>query len=202
MPSQAYSAAAKPLLDAAAARGMKVMRVVELRRWGARAEPLLAELIAALDQTDSLELVEELASVLSGSWAREAALKPLITRFRSAPNSPPSVKAALAQAIEAQVDERAIDALVELVRERRHGNARAVLVNALGRLDHPLALDTLVVLLADPGVGGHALSALANFVPRTRETIERALVKPFLADGRAWVRRDAKELLNVLDQLA
>lgn len=202
MTNEAYAAAAQELLATAAQNGLRVHRVGELKRYGARCEPILGALVNEVRRTSSRELLEELANVLATTWAREAAFQPLLERFRVAPNSPPSTKAMLAQTLAFLADERAAAELIELASSRRHGNARAALVMALGRLDAPGVFDALVHLLGDPGVGGHALVALASYISRNRELIDVALVKPFLADGRAWVRREAKELLQTLDQLS
>lgn len=202
MPNEAYAAAARELLATAAQSGFRVHRVGELKRYGARCEPILAALVDEVRRTSSRELLEELANVLATPWAREAAFQPLLERFRTAPNSPPSTKAMLAQTLGFLADERMAADLIGVASSRRHGNARAALVAALGRLDAPGVLEALVDLLRDPGVGGHALVALANYISRNRELIDVALVKPFLGDGRAWVRREAKNLLQTLDQLS
>ena len=90
---------------------------------------------------------------------------------------------------------------LELARTKSHGNARELLVLALPKLSSPRLVDTVADLCADPGVGGHALVALGRLVARHRTPVEFAVVKPFLRDGRAWVRRDAKELLALLETL-
>lgn len=202
MPNEAYSAAARELLATAAQSGIHVLRVGELKRYGARCEPLLGALVGEVQRTSSRELLEELANVLATGWAREAAFGPLLERYRAAPNSPPSTKAMLAQTIGFLADERGAADLIEIASNRRHGNSRAAIVAALGRLDAPGVFEALIDLLRDPGVGGHALVALASVISRNRELIDVALVKPFLADGRAWVRREAKDLLHTLDELA
>lgn len=201
MTNEAYAAAAQELLATAAQNGLRVHRVGELRRHGARCEPILGALVSEVQRTKSRELLEELASVLAGPWARETAFQPLLERFRATPNSPPSTKAALAQTLGFLADDRVSAELIGVALDRRHGNARATIVTALGRLDEEGVLEALIELLRDPGVGGHALVALSQYIARHRELIDTSLVKPFLADGRAWVRREAKELLHTLDKL-
>ena len=197
MHRQPKDPAATALLEQAAAHGVKVATVAELRRYGARCAPFVEALVSAVRETNSPQLLEHLAAVLAAPWARDAAFQPLAERYRSAPNSPPSLKAALAQALGVLADERSTAALMEFAAARKHGNSRAELVTALGRLNG----DGVLELLRDPGVGGHALSALRVYVERTRDSIDPLLVKPFHSDGRAWVRRDAKELLHLLDTL-
>jgi hypothetical protein len=198
---ETYLAAARPLIELVAQHGVHVHKIVELRRYGARCKPFVGALVAELERTPSRELLEELASVLGASWAREAAMEPLLARFRSTPNSPPATKAALAQALEFLADDDVATEFIELARDRRHGNARQALVAGLGKLDAPEVADVLVELLDDPGVGGHALAALAKVVERSRELVDDTLVKPFLRDGRPWVRREAKDFLQLLDRL-
>jgi len=200
MSNDSYNAAAGALRELAAAQGLHVHKIGELRRYGARCEPLLGALLNELATTTSRELVEELANVLAAPWARDAAFEPLVERFRTTPNSPPTTKAALAHALELLADDRFAPSFVELASDRRHGNARALLVLALGRIDGDGVLEALVDLLPDPGVGGHAVTALAEFVERNREPVDELLIKPYLRDGRPWVRRDAKALLQLLEK--
>lgn len=201
MSNDSYDEAAGELRAIAAAHGFQVHRLGELRRFGARCEPILEALVNELKTTKSRQVVEELANVLAAPWAREAAFLPLVERFRATPNSPPATKAALAHALELLADDRFAPELVELASDRRHGNARTLLVLALGRVDGDSVLEALVDLLRDPGVGGHVVTALMEFVERRREAVDEALIKPFLRDGRPWVRRDAKALLQKLDTL-
>jgi hypothetical protein len=193
--------AAQPLLDELAALGFRVHQLPELRRFGASYRTAVPALVRALEQSREPGLIEELARVLAVPWAREEALRPLIAAFRRAPNAPPAPKAALASAIEALADDSAFEALVEIARDRAHGPTRELVVLALGKLDDPRALEALVELLSDRGVGGHALSGLARAVARSRTPVDPSLVKPFLRDGRAWVRREAKDLMQLLSTL-
>jgi HEAT repeat protein len=189
------------VLDELAAAGLRVHQLPELRRFGARYAPVVPALVRHLEQIEDLGVREELARVLAVPWARAAALRPLIGVFRRTPNSPPATKAALAAAIEALADDAVEDELVELARTTSHGNARELIVMALAKLSNPALIDVLAQLLSDRGVGGHALVALARLVARHRTPVELALVKPFLRDGRAWVRRETKDLLAVLETL-
>ncbi|MBM3991761.1 MAG: hypothetical protein FJ298_12230 [Planctomycetes bacterium] len=196
-----YRAAVSPLLAELAAAGFRVHQLPELRRHGTRAQAVVPILVRALENAREPALVEDLARVLAVPWAREFALRALLAAFRRTPNSPPPPKAALAAAIEVMADDSVESELVELACTRAHGNARELLVLSLSKLSSPRLVDVLANLCADPGVGGHALAALARLVARHRTPVERAVVKPFLRDGRAWVRRDAKELLALLETL-
>ena len=196
-----YRDAVQPLLDELAQAGFKVHQLPELRRHGARAAVVVPALVRALENAENPDLVLELARVLAVPWAREEALEPLLRAFRRTPNSPPAPKAALAAAIECLADDAVEAQLVELARAKQHGNARELLVLALAKLSSPRLVDVVANLCADPGVGGHALSTLLRLVARHRTPIEPEVAKPFLRDGRAWVRRDAKELLAVLETL-
>jgi hypothetical protein len=197
---EAYMRAAQPLLDELAALGFRVHRVNELRRHGARYAVAVPVLVRALERATDPMLVEELARVLAVPWAAPA-LRPLIEAFRRAPNSPPPPKAALAAAIEALADDSVAEELLEIARAKEHGNARELVVLALAKLDDERAPDVLEELLHDRGVGGHALTALLRIVPRRGLRLDPAIAKPFLRDGRAWVRRDAKDLLQALERL-
>jgi hypothetical protein len=196
---EAYERAARPLLDELAALGFRVHRVTELRRHGASYATALPALIRALESSDDPQLVEELGRVLAVPWAAPAR-GPLIAAFRRAPNSPPAPKAALAAAIEVLADDSVAGELLEIARAKEHGNARELVVLGLARLDDERIPDALEELLRDRGVGGHALTALVRVVAKRGLRLDPALAKPFLRDGRAWVRREANDLLQALER--
>lgn len=197
--AELHRRAARPVLEDLAALGFNVHQIPELRRYGARYEPAVPKLVEHLVSSDHADVKVELAHVLAVPWAREHALRPLMKLFRDTPNSPPAPKAAIAAAIEVLADDTVERELTKLCTTQAHGNAREALVLAMARLDSPVAVDVLTELLADRGVGGHALLALHNLAQRTRIDLEKKLVKPFYNDGRAWVRRAARELAQALD---
>jgi hypothetical protein len=190
--------AAQPVLDELGSLGFQVHQIPELRRFGASYAPAVPALARHLAKIDHAGVREELARVLAVPWAREHALAPLLEVFARTPNSPPATKAALAAAIEALADASVESELVRLCTDRSHGSSRELLVLALGKLDSPAVADVLAELLRDRFVGGHAVQALLRITERTRLDLDSAILKPFFNDGRAWVRRAARDLAAAL----
>lgn len=197
--TELYRRAAQPVLDELAELGFKVHQLPELRRFGARYAVAVPALARHLASTQHAGVKEDLARVLAVPWAKEQALRPLLQTFRSTPNSPPATKAAIAAAIEVLADASIELELIELCLATEHGNARELLVLALAKLDSPGVVEVLTDLLRDRGVGGHALRALLARAQRGRIEFDALHIKPYFGDGRAWVRRAAKELAQVID---
>lgn len=96
-------------------------------------------------------------------------LPAMIESFREDPdpivNGP---KWSKGNAIEVLYDDHYFDDVVELVRDRSHGDARAMLVYALGKSKNPLADEVLRDLLSDPQLEIHAKTAIKRREQRRR----------------------------------
>jgi len=92
-------------------------------------------------------------------------------------------------------DQSLFEQLCELVRDRRHGTARQMIVLALGKIKNPRAIDALIELLDDDDVSGHALSSLLKLKARKA----RPHFQRFLNDPRGWVRKIAAKAVARLE---
>jgi HEAT repeat protein len=135
---------------------------------------------------------------LSKRWARDAVLDRFVEEFEAAPARWGTVGDnyawALGNGIEIMAIDDDFDVLARLARDRRYRRAREMIVLGLGKSRRPEAVSTLLELVEDPDVDGHAILALAKIgSPRARSAFEAKLT-----DSRAWVRRAAARALRKL----
>ena len=82
--------------------------------------------------------------------------------------------------------------LVNIVADPSHGTARQMFVLALGRLGDRDSIPTLIRLLEEDGVAGHAAAALGKMVAHEAgPMLERLAIS-----GTPWVRREAVKALK------
>jgi HEAT repeat protein len=161
-----------------------------LIRWLSRAQtPLLKE-----------RIVRSLTGVKAAS---PDALRPLVREFRSADNEEElGLKWAIANALATLADDTITDELIELARDRQHGRARHMLMDALARTKDERALDVLVEFADDPDLAGHAISALRRLGPKRSlpylERARRSLERQEVEGETPLARRQAKAALSRL----
>lgn len=76
--------------------------------------------------------------------------------------------------------------------------SRQLLCDAVGSAKHARSAATLVAVLDDENVAGHAVGTLRKFDALSAEEIEK--VKPFLLHRHGWIRREAKRTLKKFGQ--
>jgi hypothetical protein len=110
-----------------------------------------------------------------------------------------SIRWTVGNALGVLADRSMVDDLLEIVRERRFGASRQMVVSALGRVGkgRPDVVDTLVDLLADDDLRLHGTAALG----RLGATVARPRVEDLLHDDRAAVRKAARSALRKFDRL-
>ncbi|EGD40659.1 hypothetical protein NBCG_05083 [Nocardioidaceae bacterium Broad-1] len=178
------------VLDRLAEVGYPLASLHELRESGTRYKSAVPVLVDALTTTEDLGELEAIVRALSVPWAKKEALAPLIDRFRSLPATGDqrveSVRWVIGNAIEVLWDDALYDDLVGILSDRRYGRAREMIAEGARKSKRPEIVDTLVSLLTDPDVNGHAVRALARIkVPITGA---RPGLEAMLKDNRAWVR--------------
>jgi HEAT repeat protein len=111
---------------------------------------------------------EVLARSLTGvKTARSEAARAIVAEFRNADMDAEAEKWAYGNALATLADDEIADELLELVRDRRHGDSRQMLCDALKRTKDPRAPDALIELIDDDDVAGHAISALRSYGPKS-----------------------------------
>jgi HEAT repeats len=148
---------------------------------------------------------EVIARSLAGEKSAPAeAARLLVAEFRRAPQSDESHKWAYANTLATLAEAEIADDLIELIRDPRHGRARQMLCDALKRTKDPRAPDTLIELIDDDAVSGHAISALRSYGPksslpylrRARPKLEAVIQRPTASQ---LAQRQARTALARLD---
>ena len=184
---------AKPILEELAALGYRVSSFFELRRSG-RYESALPVLISWLPRLENRHILMDVVRSLSVPYAKPMAQRPLIEAYHRA--SDETVKWTIGNGLEVLADRNILEDLIEIATDRRHGKAREMVVLGLGRVVEPRSTATLIALLDDPDVAGHAVAALRKHkVPEARPHLERFLTHPM-----PWIRKEAKSGIAALDK--
>ena len=187
------------IVDALRAAGIHVSSVFDLVN--APQPDAIPVLLTFLNQDMDQRVKEGVVRALSIREARPTALRRMISEFKR-PNINDSLRWAIGNAIEVLATEDALPQLVELVRDKRYGRARQMVVLGIGKLKGARrdagARDALTLLLEEDEVRGHAIAALGRLrIPSAREKIEQFAVHP-----NAWIRREAKKALERIDKAA
>ena len=131
---------------------------------------------------------------LSVPWAKGAAGRPLLAEFSRSPTAAHSLRWSIGNAIEVLADDTLGENILRIVSDATNGAARQMFVLSLGKIRHPDSVPTLMALLADEEVVGHAAEALGRLraleaVPLLEALSHRATAKP-------WVRKAAVKALT------
>jgi len=185
---------ARPVIEDLKKAGYAIKTLDELRTSGTRYDSAVPVLLKWLPLISDESVKESIVRTLSVPWAKPAAVMPLIAEFLGAPESADNLKWAIGNALRVVGDDSVFDHLRGLVRDSRHGKARQMIVLSLGKMKDPRVVDTLVELLDDEDVSGHALDALIKYDPR----IAHRHLERFVGDWRPWVRKLAIKTLSKL----
>ena len=184
---------ARPLLAQLAAQGFEIRMPADLfnRRLNYRAAiPTLLEWLPRISNPD---VKTDVAMALSVKWAKPAAIPVLVKEFERAEDD--LLRWAIANALEVVADDSAFSAIAAWATDSRYGDARQMLVLALGHMTDPAAFDVLVRLLNDETVAGHAVIAMGNL----RDPRAKSAVEPFLTDQKKWIRDAARKAIKKID---
>lgn len=174
--------------------GLQVEFISDLYDQAHDYRPFLGILVDHLLRATDDDLKHALIRAVSVPWARgnRALSTWLVREFRS--SSDPHLRWAIANALEVVATDAEYSELESLVTDPRYGEARQMLVLALGRVDGPNRADVLSRLLHDDDVCGHAVIA-----------IRRAQLSELLSDVEAttthradWIREEARKTVKRL----
>jgi HEAT repeat protein len=142
-------------------------------------------------------LREGIVRALTVREARPVAAPLLIAQMRRYRGDGASSTAwAIGNALATVADDSVYDDVKSLALDPELGRSREMLAEALQRMKTPDATRTLIRMLEDRDVAGHAVSALSK---RDDPTGSEAL-RPFLHDKRTWVRKAARRALDRPEQ--
>jgi len=187
----AYAEAERPVVAALRSAGLEIdglddlLRPIDYRRQ-------IPVLVEWLGKSHNMDVREAIVRALSTPSAKPLASEPLVREFRALEH-PELYRWTVGSALEALDDRGLDDVLLELALDRRYGRARQMVVEALARNeDQDRAMETLVQLLADEDVAGHATVALAALNrPEAAPYLRRMAEHP-----QAWIRTAARRGLE------
>lgn len=186
-----------PILSDLAAVGLNYSSTEEMRRSGAHYAKAIPILIKWLPIVTNQGLKESIVRALSVPWAKPAAALPLIAEFQRGANATSdSVKWAIGNALAVVADDSVFSQLSEIVRDRRQGIAREMLVVALGNMKDLRAVDVLIELLGDDVVMCHSLIALG----RLKAQKAGSYIESLLNHPRPLIRKEAKKAMEAINK--
>ncbi len=148
-------------------------------------------LLNLLDEDFSNGVVKEgIVRALSVKEAIGIAARPLIEQFKKAPNEKELLRWTIGNALSIVADDSVVYDIIDLVKDKRNGNARQMLTVALANTKDRRVVDVLIESLDDDGVAGHALIALRKLkAVKARDKIERLTDHP-----KHWIAKEARLL--------
>lgn len=89
-------------------------------------------------------------------------------------------------------DKRFEEEYIKIIKDKDNGISRQMIVMLLGKLKCQKALPTLVDLLQDTEVNGHAIIALSYF--KDNDLIQ--YIEPFINHDKKWIRTEAEKAIK------
>ncbi|MCZ7585716.1 MAG: HEAT repeat domain-containing protein [Deltaproteobacteria bacterium] len=142
---------------------------------------------------------EDIVRALSVKWAEQTeAPKLLVSEFEKNEDSTgEGLGWTIGNALEVLANDEIAEDMVRLARDRSHGAAREMIVMGLGKLkNNRSVVDTLIALLDDEEVAGHAVIALGKLQAKSA----RSHLDHFLSHPKTWVRNAAKKAVARIDK--
>ena len=197
-----FDAEERPLIQDLGQVGLKIKSVWDLVNSSQAYAQAIPVLLKHLKQPYHPKIKEGIIRALTVKEAVGVAAPPLVEAFRNITDPDTFVgqnlKWVIGNALSVVADEDVFESIVELVRDKRHGKARAMLPLALSNMKDERAvdvLDVLIELLFDDEVAGYAITALGNLkAKRAKPFIEK-----FLTSSEPWVRKEAKKALKKIE---
>jgi len=159
----------------------------------------ISVLLKHLKQPYHPRIKEGIIRALTVKEAIGVGAPPLIEAFKNVTAPDPFVKQHLkwviGNALSVVADRSVFESIVELVQDKRHGQARAMLPLALSNMKDERAIGVLIQLLADGEIAGHAITVLGNLKAKQA----KPLIEKFLTSPEPWVRQEAKKALKKIE---
>ena len=150
------------------------------------AVPILLRFLPIVRHSNAKEAI---VRALAVKEARGVAAIPLIREFLNIPGEDMGLKWAIGNTLFVVADDSVFQELAELARDRSHGRSRERIVEALGNVKTPQAIDVLLEVLHDEDVNGQAIIALGKL--RARRAIRE--IESFSDHPSPWLRRVARQ---------
>lgn len=193
------AAAAQPIIDSLQKAGFDVQSLGELKEseYYRRAVPTLIEW---LERTLHSGTKFALLGLILKSGVRPMPYGKLLAAWEETSDLTDydhSFKWQMASMLERIADKLPIDDLLRVVKDKRQGKTREMLVIGLGRVKDPRAVSSLVYLLRNGDLVAHALEGMRKHnVPEAIPVVEQ-----YIKSDNALIRREAKKTLLKLGKV-
>lgn len=173
--------------------GYSFSSIDELKRIDNKNKDVIPIIIRHLSQITDVNHKEFLVRCLGVKGFNTASI-PLINEFKKSTNN--SYKWAIGNSLSLIHDKSSLNDLLEIVADKKHGMARQMIVDGLGKFKEKKVIPVLVGLLEDTDVQGHALSALSKF----KDPVLIPYIMPFVNHEITWIRNTAKRTISKLEK--
>jgi HEAT repeat protein len=186
--------AMRPLIDELRGLGFDVETLADLRHQPRDYSEAVPVLLYWLSKVEDRVVKEEIVRCLTLKKAPPIVSATLIREFLNSDDR--FLKWAIGNALCAVGDESNLPEMLAIAEDQRHRTARQMIVMGLARFPEEPVYKTLLRLLGDPDVCGHAVIALGKlgYGPA------RDKIVPFLSHEKAWIRRKTKSAIASIDK--
>ncbi|WML56484.1 HEAT repeat domain-containing protein [Neobacillus sp. PS2-9] len=174
--------------------GYSISSIEELKKIDNKNKDVIPIILRHLSQITEVNHKEFLVRCLGVKGFISASI-PLINEFKNSSNN--TYKWAIGNSLSLILDKSSLNELLKIATDKKHGTARQMIVDGLGKFKDKKVIPVLVGLLEDKDVQGHALSALSKF--KDPELIPH--INPFVNHEITWIRNTAKRTINKLEKL-
>ena len=171
--------------------GIEVQSVYDLVNTSQSYEAAIPVLLKLLPKVKEEVIKEGIVRSLTVKEARCLASRPLLNEFKLAALSQVNLKWAIGNALSVVADDDVFEELVELAKDKTHGQAREMLMLALANMKNPQAVDVLIEFLKDDEVAGHVIMALGQL----KAAKAQKAIEAFLGHQKTWIRKEASKAL-------
>jgi HEAT repeat protein len=187
---------AAPIVTALRDAGFAVDSIADLFNRKLSYKSAIPLLIEWLPRTANRDVKQDLVRALSVKWAKAAA-PILVSEFESASGDDSlGLRWAIGNALDVLANDEISDAMLKLATTKEYGRAREMVVLGLGKLTDSRVPDTLIQLLEDDDVAGHAAKALGKLrVKRARTALEAVQNHP-----NQWIRKEVRKALESIQK--
>ena len=198
----------KPILDDLSKVGIVVQRLPDLFQPPLNQEPIYYKdgipiLLKWLPKVKNRSVQDTIIRAFCAPWAFPTAWKPLVKTFETMEGIvSKDLRWTIGNSLASIANELVFEDVLRLATDKRYGTARHMVVEALGKMKDPRAVDALIELLDDKDVQRPAIYALGQLKAiRARPKIEKFLSHPD-SDYRTYAKRALAKIDRFLQKQA
>lgn len=184
----------RKVCEALSSAGIQISNVYELVNTTNWYNDAISVLVELLPSVNSLRIKEGIVRALSIKGIDAEATKLLIREYElydtSADNA--SIKWALANAISITVEHGLAEDLVQLIKNKKHGKSRGILLTAFERVKYDKVVDFLITALEDDDLAVYSIATLGKL--RASEALP--YLERYLTHPEARVRKEAQKAVS------